>query len=102
MSLYHLADKLNHLSDRRYNKGRSDIPKILANYYRFLLAHHVQSTRGNNFTITCYTRMRLQTFQNLPPVEMWVPQAMPAENIRHQWWVDPRVEFGLQNRRERI
>lgn len=100
MSLYHISDRLNQLSDRRY-KGRGDIPKILANYYRYILALHIPYIRGKNYTINCYTRMRLQTFQNLPPVEMWIPQAMPAERTLQQWWVDPRVEFGIQNRRER-
>ena len=96
MSLYHIADKLNHLSDRRYNKGRSDIPKILANYYRYTLSLSIP----RNWTLTNYVRQRLQTFRNFLPSE-WAPQAMPAENIRNQWWVDPRVEFGIQNRRER-
>lgn len=97
MSLYHIADKLNHLSDRRYNKGRHDIPKILANYYRFTLSLSIP----RNWILTNYVRQRLQTFRNFLPSE-WVPQAMPAERVRSQWWVDPRVEFGLQNRRERI
>ena len=97
MSLYHIADKLNHLSDRRYNKGRSDIPKILANYYRFTLSLSIP----RNWILTNYVRQRLQTFRNFLPSE-WVPQAMPAERVRKRWWVDPRVEFGLQNRRERI
>ena len=97
MSLYHIADKLNHLSDRRYNKGRHDIPKILANYYRFTLSLSIP----RNWILTNYVRQRLQTFRNFLPSE-WVPQAMPAERVRNQWWVDPRVEFGLQNRRERI
>ena len=97
MSLYHIADKLNHLSDRRYNKGRHDIPKILANYYRFTLSLSIP----RNWILTNYIRQRLQTFRNFLPSE-WVPQAMPAERVRNQWWVDPRVEFGLQNRRERI
>lgn len=96
MSLYHIADKLNHLSDRRYNKGRHDIPKILANYYRFTLSLSIP----RNWILTNYVRQRLQTFRNFLPSE-WVPQAMPAERVRNQWWVDPRVEFGLQNRRER-
>ena len=100
MSLYHIADKLNHLSDRRYNKGRHDIPKILANYYRFTLSLSIPVTRGKNYNLVNYIRQRLQTFRNFLPSE-WVPQAMPAENIRNQWWVDPRVEFGIQNRRER-
>ena len=97
MSLYHIADKLNHLSDRRYNKGRHDIPKILANYYRFTLSLSIP----RNWILTNYVRQRLQTFRNFLPSE-WVPQAMPAERVRNQWWVDPRGEFGLQNRRERI
>lgn len=97
MSLYHIADKLNHLSDRRYNKGRHDIPKILANYYRFTLSLSIP----RNWILTNYVRQRLQTFRNFLPSE-WVPQAMPAERVRSQWWVDPRVEFGIQNRRERI
>ena len=97
MSLYHIADKLNHLSDRRYSKGRHDIPKILANYYRFTLSLSIP----RNWILTNYVRQRLQTFRNFLPSE-WVPQAMPAERVRSQWWVDPRVEFGLQNRRERI
>lgn len=97
MSLYHIADKLNHLSDRRYNKGRHDIPKILANYYRFTLSLSIP----RNWILTNYVRQRLQTFRNFLPSE-WVPQAMPAERVRNQWWVDPRVEFGIQNRRERI
>lgn len=97
MSLYHIADKLNHLSDRRYNKGRHDIPKILANYYRFTLSLSIP----RNWILTNYVRQRLETFQSLPPLEEWVPQAMPAERVRSQWWADPRVEFGLQNRRER-
>ena len=96
MSLYHIADKLNHLSDRRYNKGRHDIPKILANYYRFTLSLSIP----RNWTLTNYVRQRLKTFQNFLPSE-WAPQAMPAERVRNQWWVDPRVEFGIQNRRER-
>ena len=96
MSLYHIADKLNHLSDRRYNKGRHDIPKILANYYRFTLSLSIP----RNWILTNYIRQRLQTFRNFLPSE-WVPQAMPAERVRNQWWVDPRVEFGIQNRRER-
>ena len=96
MSLYHIADKLNHLSDRRYNKGRHDIPKILANYYRFTLSLSIP----RNWILTNYVRQRLQTFRNFLPSE-WVPQAMPAERVRSQWWVDPRVEFGIQNRRER-
>ena len=96
MSLYHIADKLNHLSDRRYNKGRHDIPKVLANYYRFTLSLSIP----RNWILTNYVRQRLQTFRNFLPSE-WVPQAMPAERVRNQWWVDPRVEFGLQNRRER-
>ena len=96
MSLYHIADKLNHLSDRRYNKGRHDIPKILANYYRFTLSLSIP----RNWILTNYVRQRLQTFRNFLPSE-WVPQAMPGENVRNQWWVDPRVEFGIQNRRER-
>ena len=96
MSLYHIADKLNHLSDRRYNKGRHDIPKILANYYRFTLSLSIP----RNWILTNYVRQRLQTFRNFLPSE-WVPQAMPAERVRNQWWVDPRVEFGIQNRRER-
>ena len=97
MSLYHIADKLNHLSDRRYSKGRHDIPKILANYYRFTLSLSIP----RNWILTNYVRQRLQTFRNFLPSE-WVPQAMPAERVRNQWWVDPRVEFGIQNRRERI
>ena len=97
MSLYHIADKLNHISDRRYNKGRHEIPKILANYYRFTLSLSIP----RNCILTNYVRQRLQTFRNFLPSE-WVPQAMPAERVRNQWWVDPRVEFGLQNRRERI
>ena len=96
MSLYHIADKLNHLSDRRYNKGRHDIPKILANYYRFILSLSIP----RNWTLTNYVRQRLQTFRNFLPPE-WASQAMPAERVRNQWWVDPRVEFGIQNRRER-
>ena len=96
MSLYHIADKLNHLSDRRYSKGRHDIPKILANYYRFTLSLSIP----RNWILTNYVRQRLQTFRNFLPSE-WVPQAMPAERVRNQWWVDPRVEFGIQNRRER-
>lgn len=96
MSLYHIADKLNHLSDRRYNKGRHDIPKILANYYRFTLSLSIH----RNWILTNYVRQRLQTFRNFLPSE-WVPQAMPAERVRNQWWTDPRVEFGMQNRRER-
>ena len=96
MSLYHIADKLNHLSDRRYNKGRSDIPKILANYYRFTLSLSIP----RNWTLTNYVRQRLKTFRNFLPSE-WAPQAMPAERVRNQWWVDPRVEFAIQNRRER-
>ena len=96
MSLYHIADKLNHLSDRRYNKGRHDIPKILANYYRFTLSLSIP----RNWTLTNYVRQRLKTFRNFLPSE-WAPQAMPAERVRNQWWVDPRVEFGIQNRRER-
>ena len=96
MSLYHIADKLNHLSDRRYNKGRHDMPKILANYYRYTLSLYIP----RNWTLTNYVRQRLQTFRNFLPSE-WVPQAMPAERVRNQWWVDPRVEFGIQNRRER-
>lgn len=100
MSLYHLADKLNHLSDRRYNKGRSDIPKVLVNYYRFTLSLFIPVTRGKNYNLVNYIRQRLETFQNLPPLE-WVPTSMPGERARSQWWVDPRVEFGIQNRRER-
>ena len=96
MSLYHIADKLNHLSNRRYSKGRHDIPKILANYYRYTLSLSIP----RNWILTNYVRQRLKTFRNFLPSE-WVPQAMPAENIRNQWWVDPRVEFGIQNRRER-
>ena len=96
MSLYHIADKLNHLSDRRYNKGRHDIPKILANYYRFTLSLSIP----RNWTLTNYVRQRLNTFRNFLPSE-WASQAMPAERVRNQWWVDPRVEFGIQNRRER-
>ena len=96
MSLYHIADKLNHLSDRRYNKGRHDIPKILANYYRFTLSLSIP----RNWTLTNYVRQRLKTFRNFLP-SGWAPQAMPAERVRNQWWVDPRVEFGIQNRRER-
>ena len=96
MSLYHIAGKLNHLSDRRYNKGRHDIPKILANYYRFTLSLSIP----RNWTLTNYVRQRLKTFRNFLPSE-WAPQAMPAERVRNQWWVDPRVEFGIQNRRER-
>lgn len=96
MSLYHIADKLNHLSDRRYSKGRHDIPKILANYYRYTFS----SSIPRNWILTNYVRQRLQTFRNFLPSE-WVPQAMPAERVRNQWWVDPRVEFAIQNRRER-
>ena len=101
MSLYHIADKLNHLSNRRYSKGRHDIPKILANYYRYTLSFPVPVTRGKNYSLVNYLRQRVETFQNLPPLT-WAPQAMPAERVRNQWWVDPRVEFGIQNRRERI
>ena len=100
MSLYHIADKLNHLSNRRYNKGRSDIPKILANYYRFTLSLSIPVTRGKNYNLVNYVRQRLKTFRNFLPSE-WASQAMPAERVRNQWWVDPRVEFGIQNRRER-
>ena len=96
MSLYHIADKLNHLSNRRYSKGRHDIPKILANYYRYTLSLSIP----RNWILTNYVRQRLQTFRNFLPSE-WVPQAMPAERVRNQWWVDPRVEFAIQNRRER-
>ena len=96
MSLYHIADKLNHLSNRRYSKGRHDIPKILANYYRYTLSLYIP----RNWTLTNYVRQRLQTFRNFLPSE-WASQAMPAERVRNQWWVDPRVEFGIQNRRER-
>ena len=100
MSLYHVADKLNHLSDRRYNKGRHDIPKILANYSRFSLSIPVPITRSRNWLLTNYIGHRSEIFQNLPPLE-WESQSMPAERVRKRWWVDPRVEFGIQNRRER-
>ena len=96
MSLYHIADKLNHLSNRRYSKGRHDIPKILANYYRYTLSLPIP----RNWILTNYVRQRLKTFRNFLPSE-WASQAMPAERVRNQWWVDPRVEFGIQNRRER-
>ena len=101
MSLFHLSDKLNHLSNRRYSKGRHDIPKILANYYMYKMSFMISVIRGKNLALSNYILRRLDTFSNLPPLE-WVPQPMPAENVRNQWWVDPRVEFGMQNRRERM
>ena len=100
MSLFHLSDKLNHLSERRYSKGRSDIPKVLNNYYFYKMSFMVPFIRGKDYSINNYILRRLDTFSNLPPLE-WVPQPMPGENIRNYRWSDPRVEFGMQNRRER-
>ena len=100
MSLHHLSDKLNHLSERRYRKGRSDIPKVISNYYRYTLSFMITKINNKQTALVNYLRRRLDTFSNLPPLN-WVPSPMPGEHVRQQWWVDPRVEFGLQNRRER-
>lgn len=103
MSLFHLSDKLNHLSERRYSKGRSDIPKVLNNYSRCTLPLqellNIKYMRGM-VTINNYVIRRLITFvRTLPPLFFEAP--MPGENIRNYRWSDPRVEFGMQNRRER-
>lgn len=99
MSLYHITNKLNQLSDRRYSKGRSDIPKILRNYNRLTLPFDITWVRGA-ITINGYLIKRLLTFSNVIPAYFHIEE-MPGERARNQWWVDPRVEYGLQNRRRR-
>lgn len=99
MSLYHMSNKLNELSSRRYSQGRKDIPKILNNYHRLTLPFGIMWTRGA-VTINGYLIKRLLTFSNMVPAYFHVEE-MPGAKARSQFWVDPRVEFGLQNRRRR-
>lgn len=102
MSLFHASDKLNNLSERRYNGDRKDIPKILQNYFfhtRNFLTEIIKVGRKRP-NINFYTLKRLILFQEKIGLH-YTKMETPGTKVRSQWWTDPRVEFGLQNRRHR-
>lgn len=104
MSLYHSANKLNQLSKRRYGTTRN-IPKILMNYHYYrcitsdVAISPVKVIMAIEMSINTYTNRRLKLLAD-PPVN-YVHTEMPGERARLSFWTDPRVEFGLQNRRRR-
>ena len=100
MSLLHSSNKLNQLSNRRYNKGRHDIPKILENYLLFVRNITSPILRGA-VKLSMYVVKRAFIFQGNFNLAEFYKNDMPGMQAREQRWSDPRVEFAIRNPRER-
>lgn len=102
MSLIHISDNLSLLSSRIYtrNEAVNHIARILVNYNMYVKIFTDERFFSRTTKIRIYTNRRIRFFQEDMGYGFW-QEDMPGENVRSQWWVDPRVEFGLQNRRRR-
>lgn len=95
MSLFHISDKLNHLSQRRYtNKG---VARILENYNFYTRNFYLRVIKGHK-VLNVYVLKRIRMFQESIGMQ-YKQEFLPGERIRNQIWVDPRIEIGMQNRR---